>query len=126
VRMRQGSPRSSRGTSAPAHPQGGPGVSPACITAASRAHTGSPQRDHGTALGSDRPATQGVFERCRILSVGVASVVSLYRVQSLFGRIKAFVLRRIRLGKLACTRYRDTTPCYKLREIERPRFKRSG
>src|SRR4030095_637207 len=39
--------------------------------------------------GSDRPATQGVFERCRILSVGVASVVSLYRGQSLFGRLKS-------------------------------------
>src|SRR5215470_13140162 len=36
-------------------------------------------------------------------------VVSLYRVHSLFGRTKAFVLSRIRLRKLACTRYRDTT-----------------
>jgi hypothetical protein len=37
-------------------------------------------------------------------------VVSLYRVHSLFGRTKAFVLSPIRLRKLACTRYRDTTP----------------
>jgi superfamily I DNA/RNA helicase len=36
-------------------------------------------------------------------------VVSLYRVHSLFGRTKAFVLRHIGLLKWACTRYRDTT-----------------
>ena len=35
--------------------------------------------------------------------------MSLYRVHSLFGHTKAFVLSRIRLRKLACTRYRDTT-----------------
>jgi hypothetical protein len=38
--------------------------------------------------------------------------VSLYRVHSLFGRTNAFVLSRIRLRKLACTRYRDTTKFY--------------
>jgi hypothetical protein len=37
-------------------------------------------------------------------------VASLYRVHSLFGRTKAFVVSRIRLRNLACTRYRDTTP----------------
>src|SRR4029453_6793826 len=39
----------------------------------------------------------------------IAWVVSLYRVHSLFGRTKAFILSRIRLRKLALTRYRDTT-----------------
>src|SRR5215510_2187518 len=53
--------------------------------------------------------------RCRLFltpNIGqktYTSVVSLYRVHSLFGRTKAFVLSRIRLRKLACTRYRDTT-----------------
>src|SRR5262245_24543996 len=38
-----------------------------------------------------------------------SGVVSLYRVHSLFGGTKAFVLSYIRLRKLACTHYRDTT-----------------
>jgi hypothetical protein len=38
--------------------------------------------------------------------------VSLYRVHSLFGRTKAFVLSRIRLRTLTCTRHRDTTNKY--------------
>jgi hypothetical protein len=46
-------------------------------------------------------------------------VVSLYRVHSLFGRTKAFVLSRIRLRKLACTRYRDTTG-FRTRQLYAP------
>src|SRR5215470_3371578 len=49
-------------------------------------------------------------------------VVSLYRVHSLFGRTKAFVLSRIRLRKLACTRYRDTTENFANRKIRHANF----